>query len=342
MVIVILIVGISLLILIHEFGHFLAARKFGLLVEEFGIGFPPRIFAKKIGETLWSINALPFGGFVRIHGERPELDPEAGKIDQRRSFAHLRIGPRALIIAAGIAMNFLLGWIVVSGVYAVGVPQKVVIQSVVPGSPAENAGFMRGDIVEGFSTTEAFIAYVNEHAGEALLVAVEREGEGLIITATPRSNVPEGEGPLGVALTEFGQERLPIHKSLGAGFMASVGIIWAILQSLGTLIIGIFTGGAVFEDFVGAVGIFEVANESARFGLAHLFQLIGLISLNLVVLNALPIPALDGGRLFFLLIEKLKGSPIAPRKEMAANTIGFLVLILLMVIITIRDVVRIF
>jgi regulator of sigma E protease len=343
MAILILIIGISVLILIHEFGHFLSARRMGLWVEEFGIGFPPRLFARKIGETLWSINALPFGGFVRIHGEKPELEAESGKtVDPRRSFANLSVGKRALIISAGVIMNFFLGWLLVSAVYAIGVPQKVVIQSVGADTPAAIAGFTSGDILLDFNVVDVFTEYVQSSKGKEIHIAIERNGEMLTLTATPRVEVPEGEGPLGVSLTEFGQKKLPLVQSLIEGLKTSAQILLAIIVSLSTLIVGLFTEGAVMENFVGPVGIFQIANESARFGLVNLLQLIGLISLNLVVLNVLPIPALDGGRLFFLLIEKIKGSPIAVRREATANAIGFVLLLLLMVFITIRDVVRIF
>ncbi len=339
----ILIIGISVLILIHEFGHFLAARRMGLLVEEFGIGFPPRLFSKKIGETIWSVNALPFGGFVRIHGEKPELEAEAGKtIDPKRSFANLSVGRRAIIIAAGVIMNFFLGWLLVSAVYMVGVPQKVVIQSVGADTPAFVAGFMPGDILLDFNSVDVFTGYIQASKGTEISVVIERGGEIRTLSTTPRIDVPEGEGPLGVSLAEFGQEKLSIIRSLGAGFMTSVEILGAIIVSLWTLLVGLFTGGAVAENFVGPVGIFQIANESARFGLANLFQLIGLISLNLVILNVLPIPALDGGRLFFLAIEKIKGSPMVARREAIANAIGFVLLIVLMVFITVRDVIRIF
>ncbi len=345
MVIFILVVGISFLILIHEFGHFLAARRFGLLVEEFGIGFPPRLFSKKIGETVWSINALPFGGFVKIHGEKqeePGSEASGDTVDPRRSFSHLSVGRRALIIAAGVVMNFFLGWLLISGVYAVGTPEKILIQDVSPGAPAEIAGFKAGDTIDNFSSMNEFIAYVNASKGKEIQVTVERDTKTLILTAIPRLTVPEGEGALGISLTELGVPPLSIPASLVEGFKASVNILWVILSSLGTLFLGFFKGRAPAENFVGPVGIFQIANASARFGLAHLFQLIGLISLNLTVINILPIPALDGGRLFFLLIEKIKGSPIGARREGVANMVGFMLLILLMVVITVHDLVRIF
>ena len=169
-----------------------------------------------------------------------------------------------------------------------------------------------------------------------------RGSETLTVTATPDVTPPADRGALGVGITESGIPKLGFFTALREGFTSTFQILWAILKSLGVLIVGIFTGADVLKNFVGPVGIVQVAGETAKVGMIYLWQLIALISLNLAVLNILPFPALDGGRLFFILIEKLKGSPISPKKEMIANAIGFGLLLLLMVVITVRDVVRLF
>jgi regulator of sigma E protease len=340
MIIFLFIVGISLLILIHELGHFLAAKWFGLLVHEFGIGFPPRLFGKKIGETLYSVNALPFGGFVRIHGEKPEYEKE--KLIPERSFAYRKIWKRALIIGAGVIMNFVLGWAVISMVFMIGTPTAIFITHVGENTPAREAGLMAGDAVLGFETSDAFTSFIAEGKGKEISLTILRGGEEIEILTTPRLTHPKDEGALGIGFTEAGQERLGFFQSISAGFMTSVTMIAAICIALFNLLVGIFTGGAALEGFVGPVGIFQVANQTAQFGLVYLLQLIGLISLNLAVLNILPIPALDGGRLMFLLIEKIKGSPISAKREMVINATGFIILLLLMVLITARDVIQLF
>lgn len=345
MTILILIIGISLLIFIHELGHFLAAKAFGLYVEEFGFGFPPRLFSVKRGETRYSINLLPFGGFVKIFGEQSDvslLGTEAGMVPKERSFAHQTASKRAVVIAAGVVMNIILGWILLSVIFMVGASGSTVITSVTPDSPAAVAGFQTGDRLIDFTTSQEFIAFVNASRGEELTFKVGRGSETFEIKATPDQNPPEGRGALGVAITESGIPRLSFFKALQEGFLTTFLIVWAILKSLGTLIVGIFTGAEVLKQFVGPVGIFQVAGETAKVGMIYLWQLIALISLNLAVLNILPFPALDGGRLFFILIEKIKGSPISSRKETIANAIGFGLLLLLMVLITVRDVVRLF
>ena len=340
MVYVILVLGISFLILIHEFGHFLAARFFGRWVEEFGIGFPPRLFGKKIGDTLWSVNALPFGGFVKIHGERtgdstPDSRPE-------QSFAMLPVGKRAVIIVAGVVMNFIFGWILVSAIYMVGAPGGVLVSSVADGSPAAAAGFKEGDRLVGFDTSEAFIDYVGSMKGREVTIRLLRSDGELAITVVPREDPPPGEGALGVTVGEMGSPKLPFFRSIAEGFVTSVKIVGTIFVSIGTLIVALFTEAPALEGFVGPIGIFGVATEAAKFGFIYLFQLIAIISLNLVALNILPFPALDGGRLLFLAIEKVKGSPISPKREGVANAIGFGILVLLMVVITVRDVVQLF
>ena len=336
---VILILGISFLILIHEFGHFLAARFFGRWVEEFGIGFPPRLFKKKIGETIWSINALPFGGFVLIHGEQPE---EGVDSKPERSFSRLPIWKRACIIGAGVLMNFLVGWVLISGIFMIGTPGGVMISGVSENSPAAVAGFQSGDKVLGFETSDAFTSYVSSMKGKEIEIRVLRGDGETTLRVTPRVNPPVGEGALGVTVSSLGTPKLPFFQSIIQGFVASAKMVGMIFASLAGLVAAIFTSAPALEGFVGPIGIFGVANETAKFGLVYLFQLIALISLNLVALNVLPFPALDGGRLFFLLIEKIKGSPISPKCEGMVNAIGFGILILLMVVITARDIINLF
>jgi len=350
MAIVLLIVGISLLILIHEMGHFFAAKYFGLLVEEFGIGFPPRLFKIKKGETVYSINLLPFGGFVRIHGEKkPEKDKEENK---ERSFWYLPIWKRSTIIVAGVAMNFILGWVLISTMFIVGAPTKVIVADVLDNTPAAAAGIMAGDRILELGNGEAFyainevkqlIGLVNDSKGKEISLKLLRGDEEMVINnIVPRIEPPEKEGALGIALSELGIKKHGIFAGIWNGLISSFNIIGAIFTALANLILGIFTGGAVLENFVGPVGIFQIAGQAAEFGLIFIIQLIALISLNLAVLNIIPIPALDGGRLLFLIIEKIKGSPVSGNKEMWAHAVGFIVLILLMVVITARDIINLF
>lgn len=332
-----LLVGLSLTILIHEAGHFFVAKYFGLKVEEFGFGFPPRLFAKKYGETEYSVNWLPFGGFVKILGEDPE---EAGASESKRSFAIQKILIRSAVIVAGVAMNFLLGWALISIIYMVGTASAVVVSEVQPNSPAASAGIMQGDVIRNFSTVAGFINYVNAHKGQEVVIQVMRDKETKEIHATPRVSPKPGEGALGVGLVEAGTPKRGFFRSIADGFTTSLSLMWFVVLSLYALAKGLVMGAPVLSGVTGPVGIFSMAEQVGQLGLMYVVQLIALISLNLAVMNVLPFPALDGGRLFFLLLEKIKGSPLPRRFERTANTIGFMVLLLLMVLITAQDVGR--
>ncbi|MDP1718866.1 MAG: site-2 protease family protein [bacterium] len=337
MYILIVVIGISLLILIHELGHFLAARKFGLLVEEFGFGFPPRLFAKKIGETLYSLNLLPFGGFVRLYGENQweKTDPEK----QKRSFFNQPAWKRTLVIIAGVVMNFLIGWMLMSSVFMIGTPRALLVSEVLPGSPAEQVGILPQDQLKGFDTAPSFISYIDQNRGKEISVKVVRQGKEMEFKATPRLT---GQGALGVAVMEAGIERHSFFASFWEGLKASWAMITGILIALLNLVWGIITQGKVLIDFVGPVGIFGIANEAGSLGFVYLIQLLAMISLNLAVLNVLPFPALDGGRLLFILVEKIKGSPLRLELERSVNAAGFLLLLILIIAVSIRDVIRLF
>ncbi len=335
--ILIVLVGISLLILIHELGHFLAARKFGITVEEFGFGFPPRLFAKKIGETLYSINLLPFGGFVRLFGEN-QWDA-TGSGEARASFFKQSAWKRSAVIVAGVAMNFILGWWLMSVIFMVGTPRVVMIAEVLADSPAATAGILAQDQIKGFGKASDFVALINQSRGKEINFSVLRNGQEIAITATPRVS---GEGALGVAVVDAGIEKLSILAALWEGLRAAVSIVVGIVVAFANLLWGLVTQGRLLIDFVGPVGIFGVASQAGSMGFVYLIQLLALISLNLAVLNILPFPALDGGRFLFILIEKIKGSPLRPEFERSANAVGFLLLLLLVISVTIRDVVRLF
>ena len=339
MIILLVIVGISVLILAHELGHFLAAKYFGLWVEEFGFGFPPRLFAKKIGETVYSFNLLPFGGFVKIYGENKEATKDG---QESRSFAFQPAWKKAIVILAGIFMNFLLGWLIVSVIFMIGAPKAMVITAVIDQSPAALARIQAGDLLTDFKTSDEFVNFIQENKGKEISLGVTRDGRELSIILTPRLAPPEGEGALGVTFTETGVEKQAILTSFWEGLKTSLAIVASIFTALYQLLGSLLTQGRLLEGFVGPVGIFGVANQAAGLGMSYLLQLIGLISLNLFVLNALPFPALDGGRLFFIIIEKIKGSPLSSGFERSANAFGFLFLLLIMIVVTIRDITRLF
>jgi regulator of sigma E protease len=338
-IIVILIVSIAVLILIHELGHFLMAKYFKVKVEEFGIGFPPRLLSKKKGETRYSLNLLPLGGFVRLYGESGLHE----NLEERdRAFVFQPAWRRTLIIVAGVVMNFILGWFIISGIFMVGSEVKVVVTQVADESPAQVMGLRAGDVLVDYARADKFVEFINLNRGEETLINISRsegdDSQSLSINVIPRLTPPEGEGALGVGIAEFGIQKLPILESVWEGLKRSVFITGAVFRSLGDLFLGFFRGVGVPQEFVGPVGIYTVAAETSRLGYLHLMQLIAIISLNLAVLNILPIPALDGGRLLFIIIEKIRGKPVKRKRETISHAIGFLIMILLLIAITVRDV----
>ncbi|TSC83007.1 MAG: regulator of sigma E protease [Parcubacteria group bacterium Gr01-1014_19] len=331
-----MLVGISILILIHEAGHFFAARRFGIAVEEFGFGFPPRLFAKKIGETLYSVNLLPFGGFVRLFGEN-QWDSTGG--DARASFFKQSAWKRSLVIIAGVAMNFFLGWMLMSLIFMVGTPRVVLVAEVLADSPAASVGILAQDQIVGFDQASDFVNAINQSRGKEINFTISRNGQEIQVKAIPRVS---GDGALGVAVVDAGIEKLSIPLAFWEGLRASFSIVIGIIVAFANLLWGLVTQGRLLIDFVGPIGIFGVASQAGSMGFVYLIQLLALISLNLAVLNILPFPALDGGRFLFILIEKIKGSPLRPEFERSANAVGFLLLLLLVISVTIRDVIHLF
>ncbi len=327
--IIFVIIGLSLLVLVHEWGHFLAARYFGLLVEEFGIGFPPRLIKKKIGETLYSLNAIPLGGFVKIYGENAS---SAGNFNHpEKSFAHQLPWKRAVIISAGVLMNFIFGWLIISFVFFIGSPSLILVDLVKESGPAFAAGIRQGDRILGWEKADDLVDYININQGREIDLAVIRDGEEISFTAKPRLNPPVGEGALGIGLRDSGIPKHGFFSALGNGFVASAAIIGAVFYGLYQ---------AVFspENVLGPVGIFGAAVDTGELGIIYLFQFLALISLNLVVLNILPIPILDGGRLLFIIMEKIRGKRLSLETENRANALGLAFLLTLIVLITIKDV----
>ncbi len=320
-------VGLVLLILVHELGHFATAKMFGMYVEEFGIGFPPRLFSKKRGETRYSLNLVPLGGFVKLHGE---LDGSSA-----RSFMREKAWRRAVVLVAGVAMNFVAGSLIFSAVLWAGVPPAVFISEVAAGSPAELAGLKQGDIVDGFTDPNAFMAYIGRHKGERISFSVTRAGVLEKVSIVPRAHPPKGEGALGVGLVGGGALSAGFWDGLRGGFVMACGTVWSVVLGLGALF---YEPQAI----VGPIGIFRVAAGAGAIGYAYVLQLLGVISLNLAVLNLLPIPALDGGRLLFIVIEKIRRKQFSPQFEARANGISFILLILLVAAVTVKDVAALF
>lgn len=350
--ILVFILVLSILILVHELGHFLVAKRFGVMVEEFGFGLPPRLFGKKIGETLYSVNALPFGGFVRLHGENSEEEITYPK----KSFLRKSKRKKVAIIVAGVIMNFLLAITAFAITYSFnGIPKvtkDVKVVGISTSSPAQIAGIIVGDIVRkvdktSISTNEEFIGLVDQNKGKRVTLEIERiiNSERTIkkITLTPRLSPPEGEGPMGVIVTTTDIYYPPtaLRPFYGIYYGFKDAIFWG--KNVISGFIGIFANlfkGQVPKDVAGPVGIFALTSEASKIGIFAVINFIGILSVNLAILNVLPFPALDGGRLFFIFLEGVIGRKVLPKVEAMVHTVGMIILLALLLAVTAHDIIR--
>ncbi len=330
----------SVLVFVHELGHFVAAKVSGVTVEEFGFGYPPRLI--KLGDwhgTAITINALPFGGFVRMNEDDPSV--EGGLGQKSRSV-------RAFVFVAGALMNLVLAVVLYAVIFMVGALTPVEapgagIYYVAPGSPAQEAGLMPGDTIveidgDAVEDVEAAIALIQANLGAPVEIVVRREGELLLpVTATPRRDPPPNEGALGVALDlPLERERYPVWQAIPLGAESALATIRGIYLGLRSAI----TGDIPFE-VTGPVGIYQHTVEVARTGIERLLEFTALLSVNLFMLNLLPLPALDGGRLIFVILEWVRGGRrVPPEKEGLVHFIGMVALILLMLLVTYADIRR--
>jgi regulator of sigma E protease len=351
MAIVLFLIVLGILVLSHEFGHFLAAKKAGIRVDEFAFGFPPKIFERKFGETTYKINLLPFGGYVKIHGEDDKDDDTK---NDPRSFVSKSPGIKALVIVAGVLFNILLAWAVTVGGFLIGAPVstdsvpagaqiqnvKVLIMDVQDNTPAKSIGLKVGDELIGFSNIKEVQNFINSNKGKEIEIKYKRDGKDFSAKATPVVNPSSDKGSLGIAMDEIGIVRLPIHKAIWEGTKATYYKVVFITQAIFNFFSQIFKGKAGFDQVAGPIGIVSATGSAAKMGLTFVLNLIAVLSINLAIINILPLPALDGGRLLFLVIEKIKGSPVSPKFSSIVHSVGLALLLLLMAIITLHDVIK--
>jgi len=365
MSIIIFIIILALLVLVHEYGHFIFAKRAGVRVDEFGIGYPPKAKTLfKRGETTFTLNWLPFGGFVKIFGENPaDVDPNGP--DVGRSLISKSKWTQASILFAGVFFNFILGFILLSLAFTIGVPTSVSektnienikdislrVVSVAKDSPASEAFLKSGDKIISISTENAvwdmkstgtLKAFVLENNNSPLSVKYEQSGVGKQAILIPKETEEGQAKMIGLAIDKIGTESLPIHMAFVEGFKMASKATGDIVVVIGGLVRDLFVGKPDLTGITGPVGIVGAVGDAATFGFSYLLTFAALISLNLAVINLIPFPALDGGRLFFLLIESIIKRPIPAKVSGIVNTIGFGLLLLLMVVVTFRDVKNLF
>ncbi len=339
---------LSVLVLIHELGHFTAAKLFGVKVLEFGFGFPPRIFGIKKGETIYSINALPIGGFVRLFGE--EGEDVTAKSELNRAFFKKPPFQKLIIILAGVIMNFTLAVLIISYIFTQGVyvpGSKVYVASVLKNSPAQNVGILKEDrIVEignvKINSSSDLISSTKKFAGQSVQIKIERgeQKKEMKFNVVPRKNPPKGEGALGVSVTDLEFKKYSVFQAPFYGTIESMKLSYLTLRGVIDIFVRLIRFSEVPKEVAGPVGIARLVGQAVDYGFMAVLQLMGLLSLNLAVINVLPFPALDGGRLVFVLIEMVTGKRVNPKFESMVNTIGFAILIGLIVLITRNDILR--
>ncbi len=358
MTIIIFLITLSILVLVHEFGHFLMAKKMGVRVEEFGLGLPPRLFGIKKGETLYSINLLPIGGFVKLFGEEyDELDGR-GKarlaLDKNRAFVNKKPWQKTLIVLGGVIGNFLLGWVIFSYLVTQGIPvptNKVIVEKVTKNSPASIAGLQEKDVITklifenssiNLTSADILIKETKKSAGKNIGLSVQRNGKQLTVNLVPRVNPPKGEGPLGISITSFIEKKYPWYSAPFYGLVEAFNITYKIASELGKMLFGLVTFQKQNVDVAGPVGIANLASQAVKFGKNAFLQFLALLSLNLAIMNILPFPALDGGRLVFVLYEGFTKKKPNKDFEKYTNLIGFVALLSLAALITVNDIVKLF
>jgi regulator of sigma E protease len=419
--IIIFLLILGILVFIHEFGHFVVAKKMGVRVDEFGFGFPPRmlgiqliksktiqklskeevqslevdnynlpdgqelttqIITNHIEEvsqivpakkwrvvwgrdkakqdldnensdkgTVYSINWIPLGGFVKIKGEQGE-----GAEDED-SFAHKKVWQRGAIILAGVVMNFLFTVILLSVGYFVGLPQDIseepkgaIIQNIqvetaaiLQGSPADQAGMKVGDVIislddQAVDNVESFRNYTALQEGKTIVLQIKRDTEILTKEIQPIEIKEAGRVAIGIGLIKTGLVSFPWYKAIYKGFESTLYLTKEIFAALYTLLKNLVTVQGGFEEVSGPVGIAVLTGRVAKMGFIYLLQFMALLSINLAIINFIPFPALDGGRFLFLIIEKIRRKPVDRKIEAVIHAIGFALLMLLVVVVTFKDV----
>lgn len=351
--------SIIILLALHEFGHFITAKKFGMKVEEFGIGYPPRIWGKKVGETIYSLNLLPFGAFVRLPGE-------IEKNDDPRAFSNQPIAKRALVVAAGVLSFWLMSTIILSVVMGLGTPMAVAdeetaglvnphvqIVSVAKDSPAQAAGLKPGDAIKQFAPAETetvfpinkvteFQDLTSQYKGKEVVLTMERNGETFTVSLTPRVSSSLGEGAIGIGLARVAVKSYPWWQAPWQGISATFNMTLSIIQGYGQAISNIFSGQPSGVEMIGPVGLFSLLSQAGQLGVSYFLQFIGIIAIYIAIFNILPIPSVDGGKLLFLGLEAVRRKPLKEKIEQNITTVFFSLLLLLMLFVTVKDVIKLF
>ncbi|MGI5911185.1 MAG: RIP metalloprotease RseP [Syntrophomonadaceae bacterium] len=330
---------IAVLVLVHELGHFIAARKIGIPVWEFSIGFGPRLLGWRNKGTEYSIRLIPLGGYVRMAGE------ELGDANDPEGYNNRKPLEKMAVCFAGPFMNLIMALLIFIYIYSViGIPQaspEPLLGQVITGMPAEKAGLKANDLVLAIdnkqidSWEELTVAIGSSEVGEPLPFKVQRDGQIINLNVFPVNNEGTGKPSIGVTGALI-YEKQGVLEAITIGFQQTYELTILLISSLGMLI----SGGASVGDLAGPVGITKMVGDAAQAGIVLLLSFTAFLSINLGVLNLLPVPALDGSRIVFALVEAIRRKPMEPEREGMIHWIGFLFLITLMVLVTFNDISR--
>jgi len=363
MSVIIFIIILAVLVFVHELGHFLAAKMSGIRVDEFGIGFPPKLLSARVGETRYSLNLIPFGGYVKIFGENPDTESIDGPV-KHRSFVHKPKHIQAFVLAAGVLFNVIFAWLLISLGFMIGMPVpenytnaatienlNMTVTGVEPRSPAEEGGLKQGDILKTLQSGEEklenfngdqFREFISARKDKEIIISIIRGSESKQITVIPRDGVVPDRAAIGVVLELLGTVRLPFHLALWEGLKLTGFLVYMTAIGLGSFLYHAVIGQAPLAEVAGPVGIAGLVSDASALGFVYLLSFTAFISINLAVINLIPFPALDGGRILFVIIEKIKRGRISPKVSNTINAVGFGLLIVLMIIITYNDIVKLF
>ncbi len=357
---------LAALIFVHELGHFLLAKAFGIRVDEFALGFPPTLFKRKYGETTYKLNIIPFGGYVSIFGENPD-DESLNGPDAARSMVNKNRAKQAAVLLAGVTFNIIFAWILISATLVLGISPtasfankdsaniegKVLVTSVIKDSPAEKAGLLMGDLIVKASdsdqelsgstlTVSSVQTLISEADMDKVTLEVNRGSEVKEISVTPVKGIIADKPAVGISMDSGELVKVVWYKAPYEGFLTTFRVTVATAVGLYQFVASAIGGTADYQQVSGPVGIVNMVGNASASGLAYLLFFTAIISINLAIINILPFPALDGGRLLFVAIESVIRRNISPKIMNSFNAVGFVLLLLLMVVITYHDIAKLF
>jgi len=363
MTVIIFLIVLAVLIFVHELGHFLFARMCGIRVDAFKIGFGPKIISWGSGETEYGVNLIPFGGYVKIHGEDPD-DESLNGPDASRSFARKPRWQQAIVLLAGVIFNVLFAWLLYAGMFSIGatVPtsafnlspdyfsnQRVIVLDAEADSPAIKAGLGIGDVIQSvevdgkkidISSISDTQKAIGSSAGKSIKLDYLKNGRLQSVDITPVNGIVSDNYAIGIALDQIAYVHMPFFTAVKESVTYTLSMIKDTVVGLYAFVADLFHGAGALSDIAGPVGIAVIIGNAAHLTFGYLLIVVALISINLAIVNLIPFPALDGGRVLFVIIEGIIRRRISPKFTNAVNTVGFVLLMALMVIVTYKDIVR--